>query len=73
MEPMQIPAFSLINGEKSVAGSPSAGPALISKMLDFCVRHNIYPVVEEFIMEEVNDAVQHLKEGKARYRIVLKN
>lgn len=73
MEPMLIPAFSLINGEKSVAGSPSAGPALITTMLDFCVRHNIYPTIEEFSMEKANEAIKHLEEGKARYRIVLKN
>jgi alcohol/geraniol dehydrogenase (NADP+) len=73
LEPMSIPAFSLINGEKKVSGSPSAGPALIKTMLDFCVRHNIYPTVEEFPMEQVNEAIKYLKEGKARYRIVLKN
>lgn len=72
-EPMQIPAFSLINGEKSVAGSPSAGPSMIKTMLSFCVRHNIYPTVEEYPMEQVNEALQRLDEGKARYRIVLRN
>lgn len=41
-------------------------------MLEFCLRHNIYPNVEEFPIENVNDALEHLKEGKARYRIVLK-
>ena len=41
-------------------------------MLDFCVRHNIYPIVEEFLMEDVNEAFERLKDGKARYRIVLK-
>lgn len=42
-------------------------------MLEFCVRHDIYPTVEEFQMAEVNEAMAHLEEGKARYRIVLKN
>jgi len=73
LEPMQIPAFSLIVGEKSVGGSPLGSPALTRKMLDFCVRHDIYPTVEEFPMNKVNEALQHLEEGKARYRIVLKN
>ena len=73
LEPMPIPAFSLINGDKKVGGSPSAGPALIKTMLDFCVRHSIYPTVEVFPMEKLNDAIKHLEEGKARYRIVLKN
>lgn len=72
-EPMSIPAFSLINGEKSVGGSPSAGPALTRTMLEFCVRHNIYPTVEEFPMERVNEAMKHLEDGKARYRVVLRS
>ncbi|MCF0065117.1 NAD(P)-dependent alcohol dehydrogenase [Dyadobacter chenwenxiniae] len=71
-EPMSIPSFSLINGQKSVAGSPGGGPALIKTMLDFCVRHNIYPITEEFAIENVNEAIKHLEDGKARYRIVLK-
>lgn len=71
LEPMAIPAFSLIMGEKSVAGSPLGSPALTSIMLDFCARHDIYPMVEEFPLKEVNKALNHLKEGRARYRIVL--
>ena len=72
LEPMGIPAFSLIGGEKSVGGSPLGSPALTRTMLEFCVRHDIYPIVEEFPMAEVNDAIAHLEAGKARYRIVLK-
>ena len=73
LEPMQIPAFSLIMGDKSAGGSPIGSPEIIRIMLDFCNRHNIYPNVEEFPMEEVNEAIEHLEQGKARYRIVLKN
>lgn len=73
LEPLAIPAFSLITGEKSVAGSPLGSPALTSTMLDFCVRHDIYPMVEEFPLAKVNEAIEHLKNGKARFRIVLKN
>ncbi|MFT6334241.1 MAG: putative zinc-type alcohol dehydrogenase-like protein [Saprospiraceae bacterium] len=73
LEPMAIPAFSLIGGEKSIGGSPIGSPALTKTMLDFCVRHDIYPTVEEFAMGNVNEAIKHLEEGKARFRIVLKN
>ncbi len=73
LEPMAIPAFTLIGGEKSVAGSPLGSIALTRTMLDFCVRHNIYPTVEEFKMVDVNKALKHLEDGKARYRIVLKS
>jgi uncharacterized zinc-type alcohol dehydrogenase-like protein len=72
LEPMAIPAFSLLMGEKSLAGSPLGSPALTSTMLEFCVRHGIYPQVEEFPLTEVNSALDHLEKGKARYRIVLK-
>lgn len=72
LEPLAIPAFSLIMGEKSVAGSPLGSPELTATMLDFCARHEIYPVVEEFPLSQVNEALKHLEEGKARYRIVLK-
>lgn len=72
LEPMAIPAFSLIMGEKSVGGSPTGSIGLTKKMLEFCVRHNIYPTVEEFKLEDVNAAIQHLEDGKARFRIVLK-
>jgi uncharacterized zinc-type alcohol dehydrogenase-like protein len=73
LEPMGIPALSLIQGEKKVGGSPSGGPGLIKTMFDFCIRHNIYPLVEEYPMRKVNEALERLQQGKARYRIVLKN
>lgn len=72
LEPMAIPAFSLIVGEKTVGGSPIGSPALTRKMLEFCVRHDIYPLVEEFPLAQVNEAFDHLNQGKARYRVVLK-
>jgi len=42
-------------------------------MLDFCGRHDIAAVTSFFPMSKVNDAFDHLKSGKARYRIVLEN
>ncbi|TNJ42130.1 NAD(P)-dependent alcohol dehydrogenase [Tamlana fucoidanivorans] len=72
LEPMEIPAFSLLVGEKALGGSPLGGIALTRKMLEFCVRHDIYPTVETFDMSDVNTAMKHLEEGKARFRIVLK-
>ena len=63
----------LISGEKSIGGSPIGGPAEILMMLDFCSRHAIEPVIEEFPISRVNEALAHLESGKARYRIVLRN
>lgn len=71
-EPMSISAFPLVGGEKTISGSPVGSIGLTKTMLDFCIRHDIYPIVEEFELSDVNDAIQHLKDGKARYRVVLK-
>lgn len=70
--PIPVPAFPAIIGQKSVSGSPLGSPATINQMLEFCARHSILPVTEEFAMSDVNNAFEHLEEGKARYRIVLK-
>ena len=63
----------LVSGERSIGGSPIGGPATINMMLDFCNRHAIEPVIEEFPISRVNEALSHLESGKARYRIVLRN
>jgi alcohol/geraniol dehydrogenase (NADP+) len=72
LKPLDISAFGLLVGQRSVSGSPSGAPATVATMLDFAGRHGIAPVVEEFPMSEANEAMAHLAAGKARYRIVLK-
>jgi len=72
-EPIPVSVFSLLIGQKSISSSPVGGPETTAKMLEFCVRHGIAPIVEEFPMSKVNEAMAHLASGKARYRIVLKN
>lgn len=71
LEPLNLGVFGLIMAQRSVSGSPVGSPATISKMLEFAVQHNIKPVVETFKFNQINDAIAHLKSGKARYRIVL--
>lgn len=73
MEPLDIQVFPLLFGQRSVSSSPVGDPATIAKMLDFADRHAIAPVTEHFPFEKVNDAMEHLRAGKARYRIVLEN
>ncbi len=71
LKPVPVPPFSLITGRKSVSGSPLGSPATVATMLEFCARHSIAPVIETFPMAEVNAALDHLRAGKARHRIVL--
>jgi len=71
--PIPAPAFGLIGGQKSISGSPLGSPATTARMLDFCARHGIETVTEIFPMSRVNEAMEHLEAGNARYRIVLEN
>lgn len=73
LEPLDLAVFSLISGQRSVSGSPVGSPETIAKMLEFAKLHEIKPVVEKFPMGQVNEALDHLKSGNARYRIVLCN
>lgn len=66
-----VHVFNLIPQQKSLSASPVGSPATAATMLEFCARHQILPQVEEFPMSKVNEAVDHLRSGKARYRIVL--
>jgi uncharacterized zinc-type alcohol dehydrogenase-like protein len=71
LEPLDIGVFALMSGQKSVSGSPVGSPATITKMLEFSARHNIRPMVEMYDMSQINEAIEHLDRGDARYRVVL--
>jgi uncharacterized zinc-type alcohol dehydrogenase-like protein len=73
LEPIPVPAFTLIGGAKALSGSPLGSPATTADMLDFCARHDIAPVTETFPMSKLNDALERLRAGNARYRIVVTN
>ena len=70
---VETTSMPLIVGQKSFGGSPLGSPATTSTMLEFTVRHGIEPVIETFAMSKVNDALEKLRSGKPRYRIVLEN
>jgi uncharacterized zinc-type alcohol dehydrogenase-like protein len=71
LEPMAIDAMDLIGGQRGISGSPIGSPTALTRMLDFAARHRILPQVEHFPMSRVNEALEHLRAGKARYRVVL--
>jgi uncharacterized zinc-type alcohol dehydrogenase-like protein len=73
LEPLDLGAFSLIAGQRSISGSPVGSPATIESMLEFARLHQVKPLVETYPMRKINDAFDHLKSGNAKYRIVLSN
>ncbi|NIF23764.1 MULTISPECIES: NADPH-dependent aldehyde reductase Ahr [Pantoea] len=72
MKPFDVPAFSLIVGDHSVAGSSTGSPGQLRSLLKLAARTDIAPTVEYFPMSKINDALDHLRAGKAHYRVVLK-
>jgi len=70
-EPIPVPVFALLMGQKSVSGSPTGSRSAMDSMLTFAARHKLAPQTEHFPMSQVNEAMDHLRAGKARYRIVL--
>ena len=72
LEPISVPVFALLTGQKSISASPLGSPATVNSMLQFCLRHKIAPITQHYPMSQVNEALAALRAGKARYRIVLK-
>jgi uncharacterized zinc-type alcohol dehydrogenase-like protein len=73
LEPLTVPVGPLLMGQNSVSASPDASPATTVQMLEFAAQHTIEPMVECYPLSRVNDAIERLRQGKPRYRLVLKN
>jgi len=71
--PVSVHAFPLINGQRSVSGSPTGSPYRLKEMLDVAARHGVKATVESFPMAQANAAIDKVKKSKVRYRAVLAN
>ena len=69
--PAQIPAFNLIGGRKSLAGSLIGGLPETQEMLDYCAEHNIVSDVEVIKISEINEAYERMLKGDVKYRFVI--
>lgn len=70
-QPLDLNLIPMMFSQLSVGSSPVGPPSVIRRMLDFAARHNVTPVNEHFPMSQVNEAFEHLRNGKPRFRIVL--
>lgn len=64
-------AMPLVAGRRRIMGSCAGGRAVILEMLAFAARHRIGAQVERFKFDDAAAALDHVREGKARYRVVL--
>lgn len=71
-EPIAVPGILMNMGQRSLSGSPVGSPATVNEMLQFCARHEIAPLIDQFSISQINEAFDHLRSGAARYRVVVK-
>ncbi len=70
---INVPLIPLIFGQKSVVGSVVGGRRFMQEMLDFAAINQIKPMIQTMPLSQVNEAMDLVLAGKARYRIVLES
>lgn len=70
---INVSAFTLIGGRKTIAGSNIASCPEIKEMLAFAARQHVVAQVEIFSMRDANSAIEKIKKNQVHYRAVLKN
>jgi alcohol dehydrogenase (NADP+) len=70
-EPTPVAAFSLIGGNKRLAGSMIGGLAETQEMLDYCAEHGIVSDIEMIPIQKINEAYERMVRSDVRYRFVI--
>lgn len=69
--PPSVPAFALIGGRRSLAGSLIGGLKETQEMLDFCGEHGITADIEIIAMQDIEAAFTRMQKGDVKYRFVI--
>jgi alcohol dehydrogenase (NADP+) len=70
-KPLEVGAFSLVSGNKRLAGSSIGGIPETQEMLDFCAAHGIVSDVEVIPAQKINEAYERVLRADVRYRFVI--
>jgi len=70
-KPLDVSAFTLASGNKTVAGSGAGGMPETQEMLDLCAEHNIVSDIELIDIKDINAAFERMLKGDVRYRFVI--
>ncbi len=70
-DPAQLNAFSLIGGNKVLAGSLIGGIPETQEMLDFCADHGVVSDVEIITPDRIEEAYDRTVKSDVRYRFVI--
>jgi alcohol dehydrogenase, propanol-preferring len=68
---IQLNAFPIVFGGRSIHGSLTGTPIDSEDALAFSVLENIRPMIETLPLEQAADAYARMMQGKARFRMVL--
>jgi len=66
--PLQVSAFALLFGRKSLSGSLIGGIKETQEMLDFCGMHSITADVEVIPIQKINEAYERMVKSDVKYR-----
>lgn len=69
--PLGFAADPLMDEQKKVTGSVIGSPKTMRRMLALAAKESIAPVVERMPLERANEAVDRVRAGAARMRVVL--
>lgn len=69
--PIAFSQMSLPPAAKSIAGGIVGSAAQTREMVEFAARHDIRPEVETFPVADFERALDRVREGGARYRVVV--
>jgi D-arabinose 1-dehydrogenase-like Zn-dependent alcohol dehydrogenase len=70
-EPLEVSAFLLIGGRRSIVGWPGGTSVDSQDTLSFSALTGVRPMTEVFPLERASDAYDRMMSGKARFRVVL--
>jgi len=70
-DPIQLNAFPLVFGGRSIYGSLTGSPIDSEDTVAFSVLENIRPMIETVPLEQAAEAYARMLQGKARFRMVL--
>ncbi|RKP35357.1 hypothetical protein BJ085DRAFT_37327 [Dimargaris cristalligena] len=71
--PITLNAPPLIMKDIQINTSLVGNMSDIQRTLEFAAQHDIHPMMERLDMKDCNEGLRRVREGKARYRVVLSN
>lgn len=63
----------LVSKRVHLTGSLIGGHKEVKETLEFAAKHGVRAFIEELPMSRVNEGIQRMRDGKARFRVVLHN